>query len=88
MLVTRSTREALVSCGHGGMALLVGCGAPATQETIKLCKDAAESGGDFALVLPPSYYGSLLITTLILDFFRAVADASPIPLVIYNFPAV
>ncbi|KAM0723733.1 hypothetical protein Q7P37_000723 [Cladosporium fusiforme] len=88
MLVTRTTREALVNCGHADMALLVGCGAPSTQETIKLCKDAAKSGGDFALVLPPSYYGSLLTTTLILDFFRAVADASPIPLVIYNFPAV
>lgn len=88
MLVTRSTREALVSCSHGDLALLVSCGAPSTQETIKLCKDAAKSGGDFALVLPPSYYGSLLTTTLIVDFFRAVADESPIPLVIYNFPAV
>lgn len=88
MLISRTTREALASSGHGDMALLVGCGAPSTQETIKLCKDAAESGGDFALVLPPSYYGSLLNSSLILDFFRAVADASPIPLVIYNFPAV
>lgn len=88
MLITRTTREALAGSGHGDMALLVGCGAPSTQETIKLCKDAAESGGDFALVLPPSYYGSLLNSSLILDFFCAVADASPIPLVIYNFPAV
>lgn len=88
MLVTQSTRQALNSCGHQSMPVLVGCGAASTQETIKLCTDAARSGGNFALVLPPSYYGSLLNSKLILDHFRAVADASPIPLVIYNFPAV
>jgi len=88
MLVTKTTRQGLQHCGHGDMPILVGCGAPSTQQTIKLCRDAAESGGDFALVLPPSYYGSLLTKNAILDYFRTVADASPIPLVIYNFPAV
>lgn len=87
-LITKTTREGLQRCGHGEMPILVGCGAPSTQQTIKLCIDAAESGGDFALVLPPSYYGSLLTKDAILNYFRAVADASPIPLVIYNFPAV
>lgn len=88
MLITEMTRQALERCGRGDMTIMVGCGAASTQQTIKLCLDAAKSGGDFALVLPPSYYGSLLTQTAILDFFRAVADASPIPLVIYNFPAV
>jgi 4-hydroxy-2-oxoglutarate aldolase len=87
-LITKTTRQGLQRCGHGDMPILVGCGAPSTQHTIKLCVDAAESGGDFALVLPPSYYGSLLTKDAILDYFRAVADASPIPLVIYNFPTV
>jgi 4-hydroxy-2-oxoglutarate aldolase len=87
-LITKTTRQGLQRCGHGGMPILVGCGAPSTQQTIKLCIDAAESGGSFALVLPPSYYGSLLTKDAILDYFRTVADASPIPLVIYNFPAV
>jgi 4-hydroxy-2-oxoglutarate aldolase len=87
-LITKTTRQGLQRCGHGDMTVMVGCGAPSTQQTIKLCIDATESGGDFALVLPPSYYGSLLTTDAILGYFRAVANASPIPLVIYNFPAV
>jgi 4-hydroxy-2-oxoglutarate aldolase len=87
-LITKTTRQGLQRCGHGEMPILVGCGAPSTQQTIKLCIDGAESGGDFALVLPPSYYGTLLTKDAILDYFRTVADASPIPLVIYNFPAV
>jgi 4-hydroxy-2-oxoglutarate aldolase len=88
MLVTEATRQALALCGKGDMTIIVGCGAASTQQTIKLCLDASKSGGDFALVLPPSYYGSLLTRKTISDYFRTVADASPIPIVIYNFPAV
>lgn len=88
MLVTETTRQALKQCGQGDMTIIVGCGAASTKQTIKSCLDAAKSGGDLALVLPPSYYGSLLTKKAISDYFRAVADASPIPIVIYNFPAV
>lgn len=86
--ITKATRRALDSVGRGDMPIIVGSGAQSTRETIRLCRDAARSGGDYALVLPPSYYGSLLNPDLLLSHFRAVADASPIPLVIYNFPAV
>lgn len=88
MLITEITRKALTQCGDADMTIVVGCGAASTQQTIKLCRDAATSGGDFALVLPPSYYGGLLSKRAILDYFRTVADASPIPILIYNFPAV
>lgn len=88
MLITATTRQALTECGKNDMTIVVGCGAASTKQTIKLCLDAAKSGGDFALVLPPSYYGSLLTKKAISDYYRAVADASPIPIVIYNFPAV
>jgi len=86
--ITRATREALDDGGHSEMPIIVGCGAHSTRETIKLCKDAAASGGDCAIVLPPSYFASLLSPKLLLDHFRNVADASPIPICIYNFPAV
>lgn len=86
--ITRATREALNETGHSDMPIIVGCGAHSTKETIKLCRDAAASGGNCALVLPPSYFASLLSPKLLLDHFRNVADASPIPICIYNFPAV
>ncbi|KAK8210241.1 hypothetical protein M8818_003729 [Zalaria obscura] len=86
MLITKTTREALDSAGYANMPVIVGCGAHSTREVIKLCRDAAASGGDYALVLPPSYYGPLLNSELILNHFRNVADASPIPLMIYNYP--
>lgn len=86
--ITRATREALDESGHSDVRVIAGCGAHSTREAIKLCKDAAASGADFALVLPPSYYSSLLSSKQIMDHFRNVADASPIPILIYNFPAV
>ncbi|KAG9602885.1 dihydrodipicolinate synthetase, partial [Aureobasidium melanogenum] len=87
VLITRTTRQALDDSGHD-VKLIVGCGAQSTREAIKLCKDAASAGGDAALVLPPSYFASLLSSKLLLDHYRKVAEASPIPILIYNFPAV
>ena len=66
--------------------LIAGCGAQSTRETIRLCKDAARSGATHALILPPSYYNSLLPDAKIVAHFHAVADASPVPLLVYNFP--
>ncbi|TVY27066.1 putative 4-hydroxy-2-oxoglutarate aldolase, mitochondrial [Lachnellula hyalina] len=85
-IVTSTTREALNSAGFDDLPIIVGCGAQSTLETIELCSHAAQAGGDAALVLPPSYYHSLYNDASILDFFADVADASPIPILIYNYP--
>ncbi|KUI52949.1 putative 4-hydroxy-2-oxoglutarate aldolase, mitochondrial [Cytospora mali] len=87
-LVTLTTRKALNDAGYSSMPLIVGCGAQSTRETIQYCVEAWEAGGDYALVLPPSYYAPLFAPSsgTVSDFFNAVADASPIPIIIYNFP--
>ncbi|KAK0628969.1 hypothetical protein B0T17DRAFT_172671 [Bombardia bombarda] len=87
-LVTATTRKALDDAGHAHMPIIVGCGAQSTRETINLCREAWEAGGDYALVLPPSYYSGLFAPAMetVIEFFKAVADASPIPLIIYNYP--
>lgn len=85
-LVTRTTRDALDSAGFTHMPLIVGCGAQSTREAIQLCNEAAHSGGDYALVLPPSYYQGLFKPETIKSFFTDLADASPIPIILYNYP--
>jgi 4-hydroxy-2-oxoglutarate aldolase len=65
--------------------VLAGASAQSTRGTIALCKAAAQSGAAAALVLPPSYFR--LPRLALLQHYRAVADASPIPVVIYNMPA-
>ncbi|KAF7558770.1 hypothetical protein G7046_g5395 [Stylonectria norvegica] len=86
-LINRITRAALDAAGQHHIPVIAGCGAQSTRETIQLCVEAAESGASHTLVLPPAYYGGLLTTELVLQHFRVVADASPIPILIYNFPA-
>ena len=85
--VTRTTREALRDGGFDSLPLIVGCGSQSTRETIELCREALASGGDYALVLPPSYYKPSHKSDTIVEFFKDVADASPIPIIIYNYPA-
>jgi len=87
-LVTSTTRKALNEAGFSHMPIIVGCGSQSTRETIQYCREAWEAGGDYALVLPPSYYASLFAPSseTIVQFFNKVADSSPIPIIIYNFP--
>lgn len=87
-LVTATTRTALNDAGFSRMPIIVGCGSQSTRETIQYCCEAWEAGGDYALVLPPSYYAPLFAPSseTIVQYFTAVADASPIPIIIYNFP--
>jgi 4-hydroxy-2-oxoglutarate aldolase len=87
-LVTATTRKALNDSGFSHIPIVVGCGSQSTRETIQYCQEAWEVGGDYALVLPPSYYAGLFAPSneTILEYFHTVADASPIPLIIYNFP--
>ncbi|UPK99030.1 hypothetical protein LCI18_009965 [Fusarium solani-melongenae] len=86
-LITQTTRSALDQAGKRDLPLIAGCGAQSTRETVELCREAASSGASHALVLPPAYYHNLLTTELIQQHFRKVADQSPIPILIYNFPA-
>ncbi|KAF2874982.1 hypothetical protein BDV95DRAFT_304714 [Massariosphaeria phaeospora] len=85
-LITSTTRKALDAAGFGYMPVIVGCGAQSTRETIELCEEAASAGGDYALVLPPAYYQGLFSKDTVISFFQDVATASPIPILIYNYP--
>ena len=70
-----------------GKRLIAGTGADSTIETIDLTVKAAELGAEAALVLPPYFYKPSLTPEVLVAHYRAVADASPIPLLVYNVPA-
>jgi 4-hydroxy-2-oxoglutarate aldolase len=67
--------------------LIAGTAAQSTVETVSLAKSAAKSGYHAALVLTPSFFRAQMQNQqLQLGFFCAVAEASPIPIILYNFP--
>ncbi|KAJ5140766.1 hypothetical protein N7448_004174 [Penicillium atrosanguineum] len=84
--ITAATRRAVDAAGYPTMPVIAGTGAASTRETIQLSKDAGANGADAVLVLPPSYYKGLVNTEALHAHFIAVADASPVPVLIYNFP--
>lgn len=85
-LVTKTTRDALDRAAYSNLPVIVGCGSQSTRGTIQLCREALQSGGDYALVLPPSYYKAMYAADSLVEFFQDVADRSPIPIMIYNYP--
>ena len=68
------------------MMLLAGTGVESTRATIELTREAAEHGVDGVLVKNPFYYKSRMGRDAYLAHFTAVADASPVPVVLYNVP--
>jgi 4-hydroxy-2-oxoglutarate aldolase len=69
-----------------GKLLIAGTGAESTAETIRRTKCAAELGYQIALVKTPYYYKPVYRAETYLNHYRAVADASPIPVLLYSVP--
>lgn len=66
--------------------LIAGTGIESAIETLHLTEYAAELGYDVAMVRTPHYYKKQMAPANLLAFYRTVADRSPIPVIIYNFP--
>ncbi|MGH9580863.1 MAG: dihydrodipicolinate synthase family protein [Terriglobales bacterium] len=66
--------------------LVAGTGIESALETLRLTEYAATLGYDVAMVRTPHYYKSQMTPAAMLAFYRTVADRSPLPVIIYNFP--
>ena len=66
--------------------LIAGTGAESTRASVRLALAAASAGADAVLVRPPSYFSILLSPSAFADHYRRVADASPVPVIVYNIP--
>ena len=67
--------------------LIAGTGRESTRATIAATQRAASLGADAALVRVPSFFKTLSTPALLVRHYTAVADASPIPVLLYSFPA-
>jgi 4-hydroxy-2-oxoglutarate aldolase len=78
--------EGAVEACPENRAVIVGAGAESTRATIRLALEAAARGADAVLVRPPYYYRGQMTDEVLRIHFLAVADASPIPVVLYHVP--
>lgn len=74
--------------GRGDVPITVGGVAGCTRDAIRQTKEAKEAGANYYLALVPSYFHFAMNQDAIVSYFQELADASPIPLVLYNFPGV
>lgn len=70
------------------LPITVGCVGGCTRDVIDDIFAMHNAGADFALILVPSYFHFALDQAAITSYFEEVADASPLPVCIYNFPNV
>jgi len=82
--------EALVEVVRDGVPrgrwLIVGTGRDSTLATVAACRRAAKAGADLVLVRPPALFKAQMTGDVLERHFRAVADASPVPVLLYTFP--
>jgi 4-hydroxy-2-oxoglutarate aldolase len=69
-----------------GRLILAGTGAESTRATIRASVAVADAGADGVLVRPPAYYRPAMTPDVLRDHYLAVADASPVPIVLYQVP--
>lgn len=77
-----------VSKYNPNLKIIAGTSSQSARNTITYTKQAAEAGAGFTLILPPSFYKGSMDHDALLQFYTTVADQSPLPVVIYNYPGV
>src|SRR3970282_2163438 len=78
--------EAARAAAAPGKILIAGTGCESTAETLELTRRAAGLGYGAALVRTHAYFKSQMTEAALERHYRAVADASPIPVLVYSVP--
>lgn len=90
VLLSREESDSILSAAKEAASLakilIAGTGAESTAETIVRTKRAATLGYQLALVKTPYYFKPAYRAENYLRHYRAVADASPIPVLLYSVP--
>lgn len=83
----RAALLAAVRAAVPSAPVLMGIGAESTRQTVARAEAAGAAGADAVLCVAPHYFGAGAMThAALLAHYRAVADASPRPVVLYSIP--
>jgi 4-hydroxy-2-oxoglutarate aldolase len=68
------------------LTFIAGAGQQSTRGTIKEIERAAQAGAQAVLVITPSFYKSAITQDALVGHYQSVADASPVPVILYSMP--
>lgn len=71
-----------------GRPFIAGTGRESTRAAVRAAKRAAELGADAVLVRTPGFFRTQMTNDAFVGHYTAVADASPVPVLLYNFTAL
>ena len=91
-LLNREERKSLLVVARQAVPadypIIAGVGGHSTSQALEYISDARDAGANFALLLPCAYFGQQTTPSVVRRFYTQVAQQSPLPIIIYNFPAV
>ncbi len=91
-LLTEEESDRVIAAVRGQVprdrVLIVGTGRESTRATVAASVRAANLGADAVLVRAPSFFRTQMTAAALTAHYTAVADASPVPVLLYNLPAV
>ena len=70
------------------MAFIVGAGQQSITGSVKEIEKAAAAGAGAVLVITPHYYRAAITQEVLVSYYTSVADASPVPVLLYSMPAL
>ncbi len=80
--------EAARAAVSDGFTFIVGAGQASVVATNDEIRKAAAAGADAVLVITPHFYRSAITQQTLVDYYRAVADAATVPVLLYSMPAL
>ena len=83
---TREVFRVAAAAAAPEKVLIAGVGRESVKQTLDLAEEAAKLKFDAALVRTPTYYSTQMSYGAVANFYRSVADRSPLPVVLYNIP--
>jgi 4-hydroxy-2-oxoglutarate aldolase len=78
--------RSIVENKRADQVVMAGAAYDAQRDAERFLRAAADLGADFGLVLSPGYFRKQMTEDVLFRYFSTLADASPIPLVLYNAP--
>jgi 4-hydroxy-2-oxoglutarate aldolase len=75
-----------VSRAASDLILIAGAGQQSTINTIKEINRAARAGAQAVLVITPYFYRPAITQETLVNYYTAVADAAPVPVLLYSMP--
>jgi 4-hydroxy-2-oxoglutarate aldolase len=83
---TRDVLRTAAEAAAPDKVLIAGVGRESAKTTVELAETAAQLQYDAVLVRTPTYYSPQMTPEAVINYFRSVADRSPLPILLYNIP--